>query len=1130
MPRFLIQLCSIIVFLFISSTAASYQTELQPTLQYIVTFLSYHPLSDHEASLRSALLLAPPTSWRVLERSNIATSFPTDFVVLETADISIVSMLNANPLIRNVAEQTEHTRHTKAIRLPTDVDERESYAVNDFQLHLTLHPFNSGSLWRRGYTGQGVSIAVFDTGLIPDHKYFPNLVSETDWTGENTTHDRVGHGTFVAGIIAGHHPSCPGLAPGANLHVFRVFTAAQVSYTSWFLDAFNYALHIGIDVLNLSIGGPDFADSPFTEKIDELAAHGIIAVSAIGNDGPLWGSLNNPGDMMPVVGVGGAEPDGRVASFSSRGMTTHELDHLHQSYGRVKPDVVAYARSLIGPSHRVADQCKRLSGTSVASPVVAGAIALIASTIPLSRRRRVVNPASVKRALASSAHRLSQASMYEQGAGLLDIEDAYRKMQVIDGEFRRSEQAPGISLNAASRALHPWEPKVAIKTSVQVFKFADKGDVEVSEEDDISESLESVVPPVRRRLSSFPSTVYETIPGPRAAFFPPYYDLRTTDCTYMWPHCAQPLFEGAISIHFNVTILNPAGIEGMVEQIVWEPGQNGQFLRVVVTPPHRFWPWTAGMGIHLSAVGIPSNQVEVEGMLRVRILSVHEKTFSDIGLPIKANVVPPPAKEKRLLWDMYHSMRYPPGYVPRDSLAETKDMLDWLGDHPHTNYHMLFRELINAGFVIDILDQPFSCLNVGEISQYGGILILDSEDYFSLNDTNVLEEAVKLHGVSLLIAAEWFNLDVMQAIRFEDDNTRSWWSPVIAGGNIPALNQLLARFEIGFGEEVVSGDVKPGVKKFLFESGVPIVRFPPGGELLYASGLRRYDTGVKLKTSMFPAAGVLELAVLGLAKVGAGAVLALGDTNCLDTAYAGAKCYSFFVEAIQHTINECAGSEQCSRMLQQSGISTHGLQPSTSVDSIDREAKELPESLLKVFKPHSKYDLQWICALGGQCVIKPVLDEIKTCSMRTGLQVMPKTDTSHGRGVVSLPLPNRAIPIGSETNYYKELSHFWWSEMGSDNRNFTRSDGGPTIARLRLRSLSLIFLGISLMFGSISLRRMGQRGSRIRRHGRGKTLRPRFADPSLSTRRVGASSRDMLPGQTGSSTRITCSSSSSPIR
>jgi hypothetical protein len=62
-----------------------------------------------------------------------------------------------------------------------------------------------------------------------------------------------------------------------------------VSYTSWFLDAFNYAIHTKMNILNLSIGGPDFMDLPFIEKVWEMSANNVIIVSAIGNDGPLYG-------------------------------------------------------------------------------------------------------------------------------------------------------------------------------------------------------------------------------------------------------------------------------------------------------------------------------------------------------------------------------------------------------------------------------------------------------------------------------------------------------------------------------------------------------------------------------------------------------------------------------------------------------------------------------------------------------------------------------------------------------------------------------------------------------------------------------------------------------------------------
>lgn len=70
---------------------------------------------------------------------------------------------------------------------------------------------------------------------------------------------------------------------------------------------------------------------------------------------------------------------------------------------------------------------------------------------------------------------------------------------------------------------------------------------------------------------------------------------------------------------------------------------------------------------------------------------------STVTLPIKVDVVPTPPREKRILWDIFHSVRYPPAYIPRDSLDVQSDILDWHGDHPFTNFHVAFEHLIDEG-------------------------------------------------------------------------------------------------------------------------------------------------------------------------------------------------------------------------------------------------------------------------------------------------------------------------------------------------------------------------------------------------------------------------------------------------
>lgn len=137
---------------------------------------------------------------------------------------------------------------------------------------------------KMGYVGQGVNVAIFDSGLNDHHSHFKNIRLRSNWTSDKTVDDMVGHGSFVAGVVAGQSAECPGIAPESNLYIFRVFSTVQQSYTSWFLDAFNYALHLDIDVINFSIGGPDYSDSPFTDKINELSVNGIIVISAVGEN------------------------------------------------------------------------------------------------------------------------------------------------------------------------------------------------------------------------------------------------------------------------------------------------------------------------------------------------------------------------------------------------------------------------------------------------------------------------------------------------------------------------------------------------------------------------------------------------------------------------------------------------------------------------------------------------------------------------------------------------------------------------------------------------------------------------------------------------------------------------------
>ncbi|KAK8294820.1 hypothetical protein E1A91_D05G026000v1 [Gossypium mustelinum] len=582
----------------------------------------------------------------------------------------------------------------------------------------------------------------------------------------------------------------------------------QVSYTSWFLDAFNYAIAINMDVLNLSIGGPDYLDLPFVEKVWEITANNIIMVSAIGNDGPLYGTLNNPADQSDVIGVGGIDYSDHIASFSSRGMSTWEIPH---GYGRVKPDVVAYGREIMGS--KISTGCKQLSGTSVASPVVAGVVCLLVSIIPENRRKEILNPASMKQALVEGAAKLVGPNMYEQGAGRVDLLESF--------EILKSYQ-------------------------------------------------------------------------PRASIFPSILDY--TNCPYTWPFCRQALYSGAMPVIFNATILNGMGVIGYVQSPpTWHPStEEGNLLRIHFTYSEVIWPWTGYLALHMQIKeeGAHFSGV-IEGNVTVRIFSPPaqgEKTArtSTCVLQLKLNVVPTPPRSKRILWDQFHSIKYPPGYIPRDSLDVRNDILDWHGDHLHTNFHIMFNMLRDAGYYVETLGSPFTCFDA---SHYGTLLLVDLEDEYFQEEIEKLRDDVINTGLGLAVFAEWYNVDTMVKMRFFDDNTRSWWTPVTGGANIPALNDLLEPFGIAFGDKILNGDFSIDGEHSRYASGTDIVRFPRDGYIHSFPFLDSSESGATQNVLLNSGMNKADSPILGLLDAGEGHIAVYGDSNCLDSSHMVTNCY-----------------------------------------------------------------------------------------------------------------------------------------------------------------------------------------------------------------------------------------------
>ena len=190
-------------------------------------------------------------------------------------------------------------------------------------------------------------------------------------------------------------------------------------------------------------------------------------------------------------------------------------------------------------------------------------------------------------------------------------------------------------------------------------------------------------------------------------------------------------------------------------------------------------------------------------------------------------------------------MRYAPTYVPRDNLAVTEELLDWTGDHLHTNFRDLFIFLRQSGYYAQTLGCPLTCVNA---SAWGALVLADTEAPFTAAERAKLAHDVTWGGLGVVVFAEWYSAAVLRQLRFYDENTHSTWTPLTGGANLPALNALLAPWGIAFGDGALLGELAVGDgatrRVARIASGTSIDRWPAGGHLA-----RIPPTGAQLTAS-----------------------------------------------------------------------------------------------------------------------------------------------------------------------------------------------------------------------------------------------------------------------------------------
>jgi subtilisin family serine protease len=342
----------------------------------------------------------------------------------------------------------------RRVRLLNDLDGWDQRSDLGSLHYVAQEVTGAGEYWNNGFTGKGVDIALIDSGIVPVNglRTAGKVVHGPDLSFESRADDRrhldtYGHGTHLAGIMAGRDDAVPatvqkgeenfvGVAPDARVVSVKVADAQGHTDVSQVIAAIDWVVQhrrdngLNIRVLNLSFGTDgeqDYRVDPLAYAVEVAWRKGIVVVVAAGNGGYGSEMLNNPAHDPFVIAVGGAD-----------GLGTHDWkDDVVQPWsssgdGRRNPDLVAPGKSIASlrvpgsfldlehPEARVGDTPRlfRGSGTSQAAAVVSGAAALVI------QQRPGITPDRLKKLLTRTASRLLRADTQAQGAGMLDLKTA----------------------------------------------------------------------------------------------------------------------------------------------------------------------------------------------------------------------------------------------------------------------------------------------------------------------------------------------------------------------------------------------------------------------------------------------------------------------------------------------------------------------------------------------------------------------------------------------------------------------------------------------------------------------------------------------------------------------------------
>ncbi|WP_338702585.1 S8 family serine peptidase [Streptomyces sp. Q6] len=290
-------------------------------------------------------------------------------------------------------------------------------------LDKSVPQIGAPEVWKSGYDGSGVKVAVLDTGIDFAHPDLADRVLDSkSFIAGQGVQDGRGHGTHVASTVAGSGAASggryKGVAPGARLLVGKVLDNRGNGDESSVIAGMEWAVAQGADIVSMSLGSPTEVGSDLlSEAVDRLSeSSGALFVIASGNTGPGRATVASPGTARSALTVGAVDAQDRLADFSGRGPTVD---------GALKPEITAPGVGIVAAraagtniGTAVDASYTAMDGTSMATPHVAGAAALLKQQHPQWKAARL------KDSLVSSARTAADHDVYEQGAGRVAVDRA----------------------------------------------------------------------------------------------------------------------------------------------------------------------------------------------------------------------------------------------------------------------------------------------------------------------------------------------------------------------------------------------------------------------------------------------------------------------------------------------------------------------------------------------------------------------------------------------------------------------------------------------------------------------------------------------------------------------------------